>query len=99
MRKETLEFLEKHSDNEVSSFAKEAAERKANNKWQKWSRHIALKIVDFMQENNFSRNEVATRLGVSPQYVSKLLSGKINFSLKSIAEIEEKLKINDLVDI
>ena len=55
MRKETFDFLESYSDNEGPSFAKDAARRKANSKWQKWSRHIALKIVDFMQENNFSK--------------------------------------------
>ena len=33
------------------------------------------------------------RSGVSPQYVSKILSGKVNFSFKTISEIEEGLGI------
>ena len=94
-----MDFFENHSNGGVSSFAFDSAERRANRKWQKWSRYIALKIVDFMQENNYSRSDIAARLGVSPQYVSKLLSGQVNFSLKSIAEIEEKLSIGDLVEI
>ena len=36
---------------------------------------------------------MAERLEVSPQYISKILSGKVNFSFKSIAEIEQKLDI------
>lgn len=37
--------------------------------------------------------ELAVRLGVSPQYVSRLLSGTENLSFKSIANIEDKLGI------
>ena len=37
--------------------------------------------------------DVAEKLGVSPQYVSKILSGKVNFSFKTISEIEECLGI------
>ena len=39
------------------------------------------------------RIDLAAKLGVSPQYVSKLLSGTENLSFKSIANIEEKLGI------
>jgi transcriptional regulator with XRE-family HTH domain len=47
-----------------------------------------------MQVNDLSRNDIAERLSVSPQYVSKILSGRVNFSFKSIAEIEDKLGID-----
>lgn len=53
-----------------------------------------MKIVDYMQENGLSRSDIAAKLGVSPQYVSRILSGKTNFSFKSIAEIERKLGIS-----
>ena len=46
-----------------------------------------------MQAGGLSRNDVAEKLGVSPQYVSKILSGKVNFSFKTISEIEEGLGI------
>ena len=46
-----------------------------------------------MQDKGLSRNDVAEKLGVSPQYVSKILSGKVNFSFKTISEIEECLDI------
>ena len=64
--------------------------------WLKWSRSIALSIVDYMQENGLSRSDIANKLGVSPQYVSRILSGSTNFSFKSIAEIERKLGISCL---
>ena len=46
-----------------------------------------------MRDFHLSRNDVAERLEVSPQYVSKILSGKVNFSFKTISEIEERLGI------
>jgi len=77
-----------------STFIEDAKWRQENEVWLKWSRGIALSIVDYMQSNNLSRSEVAERLGVSPQYVSRILSGKTNFSFKSVAEIERKLGIS-----
>ena len=53
-----------------------------------------MSIVDYMQENGLSRSDIAAKLGVSPQYVSRILSGNTNFSFKSIAEIEGKLGIS-----
>ena len=46
-----------------------------------------------MQDCHLSRNDVAEKLEVSPQYVSKILSGKVNFSFKTISEIEDRLGI------
>ena len=41
-----------------------------------------------------SRSDIANKLGVTPQYVSRILSGNTNFSFKSVAEIERKLGIS-----
>ena len=50
-------------------------------------------LMGYMQEHGLKRADLALRLGVSPQYVSKLLSGTENLSFKSIANIEERLGI------
>lgn len=94
MKSDAVKFLESHQSGEQSSFEADAQWRKENEGWLKRSRSVALAIVDFMQETGMSRNDVAERLSVSPQYVSKILSGKVNFSFKSIAEIEDKLGID-----
>ncbi|KDS68706.1 helix-turn-helix family protein [Parabacteroides distasonis str. 3999B T(B) 4] len=72
--------------------------RKENEAWFEWSRNIALSLVEYMESNGLNRNGLAERLGVSPQYISKILSGKVNFSFKSIAELEQKLNIK-LLDV
>lgn len=93
MKKKTLRFLESNLSSEPSAFAEEAKWRQDNEVWLKWSQGIAMKIIDYMQEHKLSRADIASRLGCSPQYVSKILSGHTNFSFKSIAEIEKCLNI------
>lgn len=93
MKEKTLKFLERNLSSKPSTFSEEAKWRQDNEVWLKWSQGIAMKIIDYMQEHNLSRADIASRLGCSPQYVSKILSGHTNFSFKSIAEIEKCLNI------
>ena len=94
MASETLTFLESHQSETPSRFTENAQWRKENASWLRWSRQVALAIIDYMQANGLKRADLAKKLGVSPQYVSKLLSGTENLSFKSIANIEEKLGIS-----
>ena len=94
MKQKTLQFLEAHQSEHPSTFTEDARWRQENAVWLKWSRGVAMSIVDYMQENALSRADVAEKLGVSPQYVSRILSGNTNFSFKSVAEIERKLGIS-----
>lgn len=83
---------------EYFNIDKNAKWKKENKAWLEWSRNIALSLVKYMETNGLNRNGLAERLDVSPQYVSKILSGKVNFSFKSIAELEQKLGIK-LLDV
>lgn len=74
-------------------FAEDAAWRKEYAGWLRWSRQLAVVLTDYMQDNGLKR---AARLGVSPQYVSKLLSGTEYINFKSIANIEDKFGITCL---
>lgn len=94
MKEKTLKILERNLSSEPSTFAEEAKWRQDNEVWLKWSQGIAMKIIDYMQEHQLSRADIAARLGCTPQYVSKILSGHTNFSFKSIAEIERCLNIH-----
>ena len=94
MKEQTLKFLESNLSNKPSTFAEEAKWRQDNEVRLKWSQSIAMKIIDYMQERKLSRADIASRLGCSPQYVSKILSGHTNFSFKTIADIEKCLNIH-----
>lgn len=93
MARKALEFLEAHESATPSRFVEEANRRKENAGWLRWSRQMAVALIGYMQDNGLKRADLAAKLGVSPQYVSKLLSGTENLSFKSIANIEEKLGI------
>lgn len=94
MKSKAIQFLEKHECAAPSEFEKDAQYRIQNERWLRWSMSISLKIIDYMQLNGLSRADIAQRLGVSSQYVSRILAGNINHSLKSIAEMEDALGIN-----
>lgn len=96
MSKKVIDFLENHQSATPSKFEENAKQRKENRTWLRWSRNVALALIDYMQVNGLNRNGLAERLEVSPQYVSKLLSGKVNFSFKSLADIEDKLGLRCL---
>ncbi len=94
MASKAIKFLEAHMSESPSRFVEEANWRKENASWLKWSRQLAITLIGYMQDNDLKRADLAKRLEVSPQYVSKLLSGTENLSFKSIANIEEKLGIS-----
>lgn len=96
MASKAIKFLEEHQSETPSRFAEEATWRKEkeNAGWLRWSRQFAVTFIGYMQDNGLKRAHLAARLGVSPQYVSKLLSGTENLSFKSIANIEDKLGIS-----
>ena len=93
-----IDFLKKNESSSPSYFEENAKWRRENKAWLEWSRNIALSLVEYMESNGLNRNGLAERLEVTPQYISKILSGKVNFSFKSIAEIEQKLNIK-LLDV
>ena len=83
MKSKAVQFLEANQSGERSTFVDDVKWRQENASWLRRSRRVAYAIMDYMHE----------KLGVSPQYVSKILSGKVNFSFKTISEIEECLGI------
>lgn len=93
MASKAIKFLEAHQSDTPSRFTEEAAWRKENASWLRWSRQLAVILIGYMQDNGLKRADLAARLGVSPQYVSKLLSGTENLSFKNVANIEDKLGI------
>lgn len=96
MANKTLDFLEAHKSEATPRFVQNAEWRKANEGWLRWSRQVALALIDYMQEHHLKRADLAERLAVSPQYVSRLLSGTENLSFKSVDNIEQRLNISCL---
>ncbi len=48
---------------------------------------ISNQVVGYMKKNNLNQNELAENLGFSKGYVSKILKGECNFSIKKLVEL------------
>ena len=92
MKSKSAEFLEAHQSGERSTLVEDVKWRQESSRWLKRSQRVSYVIMDYMQANQLSRNDIAEKLGVSPQYVSRILSGKMNFTFKTISAIEERLQ-------
>lgn len=53
---------------------------------------IYRQVTDYMQKYNLNQNELAEKWGVSKGYVSQILKGSCNFSLKKLVELSLALE-------
>lgn len=67
--------------------------RATNRHWLKKSAKIAIKINKALRENNQSQRNLASKMGVSPQHINKILNGRENLTLETIAKLELALGI------
>ena len=72
--------------------------RIGNADWLRMSAAIALKIRKILRSQNISQVEFASRMKVTPAQISKLLSGKVNFELKTISKLQSVLG-ESIIDI
>ena len=93
-----LDKINKLAGSKVSSWKDDAIERSHNREWTQLSFRIALRILQEMRRqkpvNGMSQKKLADEMGVSPQYINKLVKGKENLSLETIAKIESVLGIS-----
>lgn len=67
--------------------------KKANRKWLRKSVDVALRVLDILDEKEMSQNDLAGKLKVTRQQVSKILKGQENLTLETISRLEEVLGI------
>lgn len=69
-----------------------------NEAWLDKSADIALSILDRLDDLKISKAELARRMGVSRQYVNKIVKGQENLTLEQISKIEQVLEFK-LIDV
>lgn len=90
--------LKELSKDSPKSSWKERKELSKNNRaWLKKSVDIALKVLDVLEARNMSQAELATKLVVSRQQVSKIVKGQENLTLETISKLEDVLGITLMV--
>jgi len=58
---------------------------------------VAARIIELMQEHGLSQRALAEKVGKKEGYVSRVLGGGVNLTLKTIAEFEAALEADILV--
>ena len=92
--KATVEKLKSYTSPTPSKWREEAEERLVNKSWLRYSQMIAMKMLDKMEAVGMTQKILAERMGCSQQYVSKILKGRENLSLETLAKIEDALNLS-----
>lgn len=93
-QEEAIARLSRYQSDTPSTWREEEEKRRQAKVegWLQYSRKIAIKLALAMKQQNLSRQDVADRMGCSPQYVSRLLKGEENL-LETICKLEDALNI------
>lgn len=89
--------LEQESKKDYA-WLKEAIWRQENRSWLERSAQIAFQVLESLSEQKRTQKDLAESMGVSPQFVSKIVKGSENLTLETISKLERALNIQ-LIDI
>lgn len=92
-KNKALDRLKLHAQKMDCGWRERAEWRRENAFWIRKSQMIAVLMLQKMDEMKLNQTALASKLGCSQQYVSKLLKGQENMSLELICKIESALDI------
>lgn len=88
------EKLEKYISQEPSNWMEQADFYEKNKGWLDKSALIAIKILSTLRNQSITQKDLAEGIGVTPQYINKVVKGSENLSLETICKIERALGIS-----
>ena len=80
--------------NDPSLWLKDADYYDANKYWMDKSALIAVKILSAIRNQSVTQKKLAEDIGVTPQYINKVLKGRENLTLATISRLERALSIS-----
>jgi antitoxin component HigA of HigAB toxin-antitoxin module len=83
--------LEQHQSSTPSHWREAAEFRQANKAWLRHSQHIAMMMLNKMEEQHVTQQALSERMGCTQQFVAKILRGQENLSIETISKIEDAL--------
>jgi len=94
MNKKTLGAkLDALSNGKKSQWSHDANWRKGNRAWLNASAFVSMQIFDALEILGWNQKKLAEIMEVSPQRISKILSGKENLTIQTIKELNKALNI------
>lgn len=88
-----LDKLNKITSGKTSAWLEEAKWREANESWLSFSFDIAVRVLDALRTKGMTQKDLAEKMGVSPQFVNKIIKGQENLSLETITKLGAALGI------
>ncbi|HVI47612.1 MAG TPA: helix-turn-helix transcriptional regulator [Chitinophaga sp.] len=71
----------------------EAKYRRENREWLRKSAIIAIKVLAALRAQGLTQKDLAEKMNVSPQQISKIVKGHENLTLETITHLEKALGI------
>ena len=87
------EKLSNLASDQPSDWKDKAKYRHENREWLKKSAAIAVRVLDALKAQDLSQKELAQRMNISPQQISKIVKGQENLTLETISNLEIALGI------
>src|SRR4030042_1324212 len=87
------ERFKKYISQGSSNWMEQADFYENNEEWLDKSALIAIKILSTLRSQSITQKVLAENIGVSPQYINKVVKGNENLSLETISKIERSLGI------
>jgi DNA-binding XRE family transcriptional regulator len=92
MKKNKEKFMELVSEQRIDTIEK-IKWRVDNRPWLRVSQSIALDILEKLEVLGWTQKYLAEQLGVSPQYVNKLVKGNENLTLETLVKLQNVLDL------
>jgi len=86
--------LKKYISREPSDWMEQADYYEVNKDWLDKSSMIAIKILSTLRSLSLTQKALTESIGVTPQYINKVVRGQENLSLETICKIERSLGIS-----
>ena len=90
------EKLSKLAADRPSEWKAKAQYRRENREWLRKSAAIAVCVLDALKAQNLSQKELAERMNISPQQITKIVKGQENLTLETISILELALGLQIL---
>ena len=59
--------------------------------WRDLAASIAVTVLTLLEQQKMTKQQLAEKMGVKPQYVSRVVKGKANLTLDTIVKLEKAL--------
>lgn len=89
-----LDRIKEIESPDISGWSEDAQWRADNREWLKISTQISIKILRAIHSIGITKEVLAERMGVSNEYINKIVKGQDNLDLKTIFKLEKALGIS-----